>query len=61
MKLLKILGAIIVGIIFCQLFSAIMNFFAIPFSTYGIYLAWFAAVAILTAVLSTPKKSILDS
>ena len=60
MGLLGTIGQILALIILIQLFSAIMLFFGIEFSTYGPYLAWFVAIFIIFKLLGAKRPSILD-
>ena len=60
MGVLATIGQILVIIILIQLFSAIMLFFGIEFSTYGPYLAWFGAIFVFFKMFGTKRTSILE-
>ena len=60
MGMLATIGQILALIILIQLFSAIMLFFGIEFSTYGPYLAWFVAIFIFFKMFGAKRTSILE-
>ena len=60
MGVFSTIGQIIALLILIQLFSAIMLFFGIEFSSYAPYLAWFGAVFIFFKMFGTKRTSILE-